>query len=227
MVKVITNNPSLMTPEIFGTAYGYGNKYDKSNFIGKKIFNNDDNIYLVEKLTDIVTRVIVLISSVGLLSHPRTGNLNKVIFYDQDMNAYRLTAVSGGGWNKELQELAERNVYPLRDDDNGTWTTNSIFAWTENENYGNEYWSDGTEILQWKSVPNGFNISSTYFIQGLSREEIVVSGTPYYTVFDINKTNNRYGRPYCISYSKSCSWCLLFKRFSCICMVSCTCCFQG
>lgn len=130
-------------------------------------------------------QAILIALNSGIASHPRSGSLRKIPYWDNQMNQYYLTSVDGGGWNESLADLTAVNSYPLTDDDNGTWliASDAAIAWDAAENYGNVAWVGIDSVLTWKGPPNGFTIASVYNIPGLSNQDFnVVSGT-FYTTF--------------------------------------------
>lgn len=118
-------------------------------------------------------RVKIIDLTGNFLTHPRTGKLRLQPYFDNEMNEYYLTGIDGGGWRKDLSELANIYTYPLQDGDKGTWVA-TVFGteieWTDDENYGNCYWigEDGA-TLSWKGPPNGFPIGGIYQIPGLTQ----------------------------------------------------------
>ncbi len=129
----------------------------------------------------------------NFLCHPRSGKLNALPYFDNQLTEFFLTGVAGGGWRASNVEIENRYVYPLQDDDHGTFIIKvqdkSVSASRTNaENYGNNWWWDGKKdgaILSWHGAPNiTFPVDHIFNIPGLSQIETIIGETPYYTCFD-------------------------------------------
>jgi hypothetical protein len=139
--------------------------------------------------------ILIVVGGGNFLCHPRSGTLKQIPYFDNQMNEYSLTGINGGGWNEAGGEISNRTVYPLQDDDNGTYVINAddlTAEWTSSENYGNIWWigEDGT-TLSWHGNPNRhFPIDTIYNIPGLTEVENVIGEPPnskqFFTCFKNN-----------------------------------------
>jgi hypothetical protein len=144
------------------------------------------------------TDAILHILGGDFLLHPRTGQVKQIPFFDNQGNELQITGVYGGGYRPATSgysEIENRYVYPLQDNDKGTWLLDAdglSCEWSSSENYGNMWWigSDG-KVLSWHSIPNRhFLIDTIYNIPGLTEVENVLgdpgSTKQYFTCFKNN-----------------------------------------
>lgn len=139
---------------------------------------------------------LIVLSRGDFATHPRSGSVAKIPYYDNQMNLYTLTGIDGGGWRQDgetYEELATRWGFPLVNDDNGTFLVTADeqleVAWAGKaaENYGNIWWQgqgDNPPVLSWRGPPSvQFSLPGDLRIPGLSQVETTVSGREYYTTF--------------------------------------------
>ena len=146
--------------------------------------------------------VLIAIGGGNFFSHPRTGKLKDIPYFDNAMNQFAMQGIYGGGFRQTekdgktiYEEIENRTVYPLVDDDKGTWVISvddPSCEWSDAEKYGNNFWigTDGS-TLSWHGVPNRhFPIDAKYLIPGLTEYENTLgsgeTATAFYTCFKNN-----------------------------------------
>lgn len=157
-------------------------KYSNGVIIScRKCFNYETvDIFVPAKVTEITLEYAKLD---GFIGHLKSGQLGKLPYYDTDSNIYTLTGIAQGGFSAQQgvwYSLSNSDVYQLVDDDKASFNISNKVKWLgSNDNYGNNYWSNGIVTLSWRGCPSvQFPIPSKYRIPGLSKED----GTNY-TVF--------------------------------------------
>lgn len=197
MVKLELTNEN--TPEdVIAEADKFGHAFDISKLSRDTyLISKSGGYYICEgiRVSEELCKVRIINISGNFLTHPRSGIVNQQDYYDNEMNLYKIFGVSGGGFrpnstNTGYDELENRYTYPLQDNDKGTWvasTEPATMEWTSDENYGNCYWTDGTDVLSWHGPPNRhFAINTIYNIPGLTEVENVLNSKQYFTCFKNN-----------------------------------------
>jgi len=145
--------------------------------------------------------ILIDIGGGKFLSHPRSGSLKLLPYFDNEMNQYYLAAINGGGYGKNKDgwyELANRTPYPLQDNDRGTFLIDGDdksgceveWAGSDSENYGNIWWigqGENPPVVSWRGPPNILlTPSATLSIPGLTALETNFGDKPAYTCFGVD-----------------------------------------